>query len=182
MRYVKTIALLVSLLLATNAVAQDKTKTAQSQEKEKKAVPAAHETKTARWFDMDHCAFCKCFGEQKGLMENIKWETHELDNGMMYVAVVPENMKDAMVKCEKAMKEVAKKMESGESLEICRHCASWGELIKAGAKEAKINTAAGAITLLTSDKPEVVKMIHEHAKTTQKELESMVAAKSNKNK
>jgi hypothetical protein len=60
---------------------------------------------------------------------------------------------------------------------LCGFCTSYSALVEAGAKVQEFETANGMVSLVTSDKPEVVKKIHEHAKRTIKEYESMMASK-----
>ncbi len=171
------VALLVSLLLTTAAMAQNKKESAPKQEK--KVIPTVLKTETAvAWFDLEHCPICKCMSSQKGLMESMKWETHVIDNGMLSVAVIPPDKKEAMATCKKNMMAVIEKVKAGEKMELCGYCNSYGALELAGAKKTEIETAAGVISMLTSDNPEVVKKIQDHAKTTIKEYEAMVAAQT----
>ncbi len=171
------VALMVSLLMATATIAQDKKDSAPKQDK--KVIPAAHVTEAAvPWFDLEHCPICKCMSSQKGLMESMTWETHVVPNGMLSVAVIPADKKDAMAACKKNMMAVIDKVKAGEKMDLCGYCNSYGALEKAGAKKTEIETAAGMISMLTSDDPEVVKKIQDHAKTTIKEFEAMKVAQS----
>jgi hypothetical protein len=165
--------LAVCLFAATTTMGQDKEGGATKQDKNVK--PAAHETKVAPWFDLDHCAVCKCMASQKGLMESIKWEWHMLDNGAMSVSVVPEGQKEAMKKCHDEMHAVIDKVKKGEKMELCACCQSYGALEQAGAKFTEIETAAGTISLITSDRPDVVKKIKEHAQKTMDEFKATMA-------
>jgi hypothetical protein len=165
------VALSVCLLTISFAVAQEKKEAPPAQEKS--VTPAARVSNTAApWFDFKNCAMCKCMADE-GLMDHVKCETHVIDNGMLMFASIPADKKAAFEKCEKEMKAVAEKLKSGEKVALCGFCQSYGELMKAGAKEQDVVTAAGHIHLLTSDKPDVVKKIHEHAKTTIAEYKTL---------
>lgn len=129
---------------------------------------------SAKWFDMENCAICKNMAKEKGLMEHVKWEAYLLDNGMMSIAVVPENMRESMDRAHVAMKATAKKLESGESMNLCGFCQSYGELVMAGAKKQEMKTIGGDVMFITSDNPEIVKKIHAHTEKT------IVAAKDMK--
>ncbi len=167
------LSLAICLLLATSLVAQEKK--AAPPKQDSKVVPASHEADVA-WFDLEHCPICKCMSSQKGLMESMKWETHVIDNGMISVSTIPADKKEAMAKCKKEMTAVLDKLKSGEKMELCGFCNSYGALVELGAKAQEIDTENGMISLLTSDKPEVVKKIQEHAKTTIKEYAALLAA------
>lgn len=133
-----------------------------------------------KWFDMENCKICKNMSNEKGLMENVKWEAYLIDNGMMSIAVVPENMRVSMDKAQVAMKATAKKLESGESINLCGFCQSYGELLMAGAKMKEMKTIGGDVMLITSDNPEIVEKIHAHTKKTiaaSKEMKKAMAMK-----
>jgi hypothetical protein len=131
-----------------------------------------------KWFDMEKCAICKCLAKHQELMTDVKWEVHPITDGMIMVAVVPEELKDTMKAAHEEMEAAVKRLEKGETMELCGFCKSFGALKKAGAKEQKIEIAAGSITLVTSDDPAVVKLIHEHAKKTQEAHKKMTSESS----
>ncbi len=131
------------------------------------------QTHTA-WFDMDHCAICKNMAENKDMMAKIKWETYMIPDGFLSIAVVPDDMKDAMAKAEKGMEKAIAKLEAGEQLELCGYCSSFGSLLAEGAKKTDLKTVGGDIMMLTSTDPEVVKKIQEHAKKSMAEHKKMM--------
>lgn len=159
------VALSLALLMGMTVAAQEKKETPPAQEKS--VAPAARVSNpNAPWFDFKNCAMCKCMAEE-GLVESIKCETHVIDNGMLMFAMIPADKKELFAKCEKEMKATAEKLTAGEDLPLCGFCQSYGQLLQAGAKEQEIKTeTGGSIHLLTSEKPDVVKKIHEHAKKT----------------
>ncbi|MCA9860746.1 MAG: hypothetical protein KC438_13540, partial [Thermomicrobiales bacterium] len=89
---------------------------------------------------------------------------------------LPDEMKKTMDQCHAAMMKVVDKLKAGEPATLCQFCQSYGGLEMSGAKTQEIKSAAGYITLVTSDNPEVVKKIHAHAKKTKTEYEKMLAA------
>jgi hypothetical protein len=126
------------------------------------------------WFDLTNCAMCKHMAAQPGLMEAMKWEVHKLDNGMLMVAVIPENMKPAMEKAHEAMEATVQELTAGKELPLCGFCESYGALIARGVKLQEFHGDLGEVSLMTSDDPEVVKDIHKLADRTvaeQKKLE-----------
>lgn len=161
------LALSIGLLSLCVTVAQEKAKQETPPAQEKSVKPAARVSNAnVPWFDLKNCAMCKCMAEE-GLMESIKCETHVISNGMLMVSVIPSDKREAFAKCEKEMQATAEKLTSGEKMPLCGFCQSYGELMQAGAKEQEIKSEGGvSIHLLTSDNPETVKKIHEHAKKT----------------
>lgn len=167
-------ALTICTLMTVGAIAQEKKEANPAQEK--KVTPAARVAKVnAPWFDMDHCPVCKSMTSNKELMEHMNWETFVIDNGMLCVTTFPASEKEAMAKCKKEMEEAIAKVKSGKTEDLCGCCISFGALLEAGAKQKEIETATGCITMLTSDKPEVVKKIQDHAKRTIEEFTALKA-------
>jgi hypothetical protein len=134
---------------------------------------SADDGKDAKWFDMEHCAMCKHMADHPDLVTKIKCETHVIDNGMLMVSDIPKEQQAAMEAVHKKMGETIAELMSGKELPLCGFCSGFGKLMEAGAKSQEIKTSMGTISLLTSDKPEVVKKIQEFAKQTQTEYEKM---------
>ena len=118
------------------------------------------------WFDLENCSMCKNFAAEEGLMENMKWETFVISDGMMSVAVIDEHYHDAMERASKKMEAVGAKLQAGEQLPLCGFCSSFGNLLMSGAKLQEFDTVAGHISLMTSDSAELVAKIHAHAERT----------------
>jgi uncharacterized membrane-anchored protein YhcB (DUF1043 family) len=114
--------------------------------------------------EMQKCEVCKFLAEKPDLMKQMTWETHKIDNGMISVASGPKENKDEFHAVhEKMMQAVAKvkaDQQQGKPVQLCEYCQSMSELMKAGAKQQNIETAGGAICLVTSDDPAVVQKIH----------------------
>ena len=133
--------------------------------------------KQAGWFDAEACEICKPMSENAELMTSMKWETHKIKGGMLMVARIPEEHKKAFEAICAKMHEKGKQIAtSGESADLCGFCESFGKLMQAGAKEEKVKTAFGHITLVTAMDPAAVKLIHKHAERTQEEAKKMFAA------
>ena len=47
------------------------------------------------WFDIENCAFCKHMGTEEGMLDNIDWETHIVDNGAVTLTHVPAKYEEA---------------------------------------------------------------------------------------
>jgi len=126
------------------------------------------------FFDVEKCTICKCMGEHKDLMAAVKWETHLLEDGMLMMSVVPKDMQDKMSKCCEEMHATAEKVMTGQvEGQMCGFCQGFGGLMAAGAKHQEIETGVGRITVITSDKAETVKMIHDLGKKAQEATEKM---------
>jgi hypothetical protein len=133
--------------------------------------------------EMEKCAVCKHLVAKPDLMKEMTWETHKIDNGMLCVSTVPKEKKgefDALNKEMKvAIEEVKAAEQQGKPVELCELCASWGELMKAGATEKEIALSNGSIHMITSSDPAVVAKIHAQADKAiaiQKDMEAQQSA------
>ena len=117
--------------------------------------------------EMKKCAVCKHLAENPQVMMSMGWETHKIDNGMLSITTVPSKMKkdfdEVSEKMHQAIEQVQADKKAGKEVQLCNFCSSMAELMKAGAKEQRIETKTGEIHLCTSDDPAVVKKIHEQA-------------------
>jgi len=127
------------------------------------------------WFDIENCTFCKNLGQEEGLLDNIKWETHMIENGAVTLTQVPAEWEEAFERAEKHMSEAAAKMGSGEPVHLCGFCQSYGKLMTSGVKMESFKSDVARVTLMTSTDEKVVQMIHEHAKKTIEEYENWIA-------
>ena len=128
------------------------------------------------WFDLEGCAMCKNFAAEPGLMEHVEWENHMISDGVMTISIIDEEYQGAMKRAQKNMGAVAQKLAAGEQLPLCGFCTSYGKLMMAGVKIEQVETDFGAVVLMTSSDPEVVKMIQAHAKHTDEEYEKIEKA------
>jgi hypothetical protein len=123
------------------------------------------------WFDMEHCDFCKNLLTEPHLFENMTWEHHDISNGLLTLTVVKPEYETAYLNAMHAMEEVGTRLAQGDStVHLCNHCRFFSMTMTAGAKMEHIRTCAGDITLLTSDKPEVLAMIRDYADKTRDAL------------
>ena len=158
-----SLAVVFGLLVATSLSA-----VAIVQEKDKQESEAA-------WFDMDNCAICKNMASMKKDMHKIKWESHMLDNGMISVAKVPDDMKDAMEEAKAGVEKTVAKLAQGEQLEMCGYCQNYGKLMEMGANFKEIESMGVKISIVTSNDSEVVKAIQEMGKRAKVEHDKMIA-------
>lgn len=135
---------------------------------------AHHQSKEIAWFDMEHCEICKNMASMKDQMHKIKWEIHMLENGMVSIAIVPEDMKEEMAKAEQGVMQTVSKLEQGEQLHMCGYCNSYGKLMSMGAKFQKIKSLGVDLSIVTSDDAEVVKEIQAMGKKAKVEHEKML--------
>jgi hypothetical protein len=114
--------------------------------------------------EMKKCEMCKHIAADPGLMQNMTWETHKIDNGMLCVSTVPKEMKSQFDALSAKMESSMQKMKtSTEKPELCEICEGMSELVKSGAKEKEIELTNGSIHMLTSDDPSMVQKIHAEA-------------------
>ncbi len=117
------------------------------------------------WFDMENCEFCKNLVEDPGLLPHMTWEGHKIANGAVTIATVDPAYRASYEKAGKAMETLGNKMMNGEinpmSVKMCGHCMMFGQLMMAGVEMEEVHGEAADVSLLTSDNPDVVKMIHQ---------------------
>ncbi len=118
------------------------------------------------WFDIKNCAMCKHMGNEEGLLDNIRWEMHLMQNGALTLTQIPAEYEDAFKRAEKHMQEAAAKMGSGEPMQLCGFCQSYGNLMMSGVKVESFDGDVARVTVMTSSDPNLVKMIHAHAQKT----------------
>jgi hypothetical protein len=114
--------------------------------------------------EMEKCAVCKFMAEDPDLMKDMTWETHKIDNGMLCLTTVPKEKKKEFDAVSAKMMQAIAKLEAaktqGKEVELCSFCASMGEITKLNPKMQYIDTLSGAIHMVTSDDPAIVKKIH----------------------
>jgi len=128
-------------------------------------VAGEHVLKTpSGWFDMETCAFCKNLTTDPGLLEHATWETHAIENGMVYIMTVAPEYAESMAKASAALEELGAKMQSGQvdpaTVPMCGSCRAFGELMMAGVKMETVKGDAAEVTIMTSTDPAVVAKMH----------------------
>ncbi|QEG00133.1 hypothetical protein Mal15_42020 [Stieleria maiorica] len=134
------------------------------------------------WLDLQKCSMCKLMGANMDMMAHVTWENHKIDNGALSASVIPKEYQDRMQQLHQKMKMVEEKLDAGEKMPLCGHCASYGKLKMAGAKTQEIETDFGMIALFTSNDPEVVKQIHAHTDKTNAEFKKFLEAQMQNDK
>jgi len=138
------------------------------------SIATAGEQAEKPWFDMKNCAMCSHLMENPELLPHMTWEHHKLDNGIISVTTVDREYVDAYRAVSAKMQATADKLKAGEALPLCGMCTAYGALFAEGAHLNRIETERGAVYLVTSDKPEVVKDIHDWADQTNDEMKQMM--------
>jgi hypothetical protein len=117
------------------------------------------------WFDMETCAFCKNLTTDPGLLEHATWESHAIENGMIYIMTVAPEYAESMAKASAAMEELGAKMQSGQvnpaTVKMCGSCQAFGQLMMAGVKMETVKGDAAEVTIVTSTDPALVAKMHE---------------------
>lgn len=129
------------------------------------------------WFDMEKCTFCKHITAEEGLMEHMSFEYHNHSKGIVSIAVVDKEYKEAFARVSKEMEAEGEKMMTSKEPPpyMCGHCAGYGEFIMAGVMPEVVSTSHGEMTLWISDNPEMVAKLHAFAQRTTEEYAKMHA-------
>jgi hypothetical protein len=131
-------------------------------------VSAASNDQAAIMAGMQKCDMCKHIAANPELMQNMTWETHKIDNGMLCVSTVPKEKMSDFQALNAKMKSTMDKMKTdaaaGKQPELCALCEGMAELMKSDAvKEKEIQLTNGSIHMMTSDDPAIVAKIHAEA-------------------
>lgn len=127
------------------------------------------------WFDLENCGMCKNLNNDPELFQSMTWDNYLLTNGMMEVTTYPAGMKDRFDKLSASMQATGERLMAGEQMPMCGMCMSYGALMMKGVAMDRVETPAGAITVITSQDPEVVALIRNHAQTTINAYAEMMA-------
>ena len=123
------------------------------------------------WFDMENCAFCKQVTARDGLVDHKHHEYHHITDGYLQVTVIDDGYREAYVKSQHAMQEVAEEMgKTGEIPYMGQHCSAYGQVMMAGVKMEHVESDCGDIFLMTSGDPEMVPRLHELADRSREEM------------
>ena len=127
------------------------------------------------WFDMENCAMCQNLSGEPGLLDHMTWENHVISNGMMSFTSVDPEYQEKYEKAKKNMEATGQKLMSGEQMNLCGSCMSFGGLVMAGVNMEVVNIKAGEVMLMTSTDEALVKKIQDHAKKNSEEYEKHFA-------
>jgi len=127
------------------------------------------------WFDMANCDFCNKMSKE--LMDNMKYEQHRISNGVLLVTTFKPEFKEEFMQGMKAMEQLGMDMTAGKvtDVKMCGHCEYYGKLIQAGAHFEHISAGPAEIDLITSDNPEIQKMISIYADNNDKAMAEVSA-------
>ncbi len=126
------------------------------------------------WLDMEKCTMCKVLTTHEGLMENMTWEHHNLKNGIVTISTVKDSHMKAFRKANTEMNTLGDRLMKGEQMEMCGMCNAFGAVLMKGVDMEYAETMHGDIWILTSDKSEIVKELHDWADRTKKEMAMMM--------
>ncbi len=129
----------------------------------------------SKWFDMEGCVMCAGMMAEKGLMENMTWEQHNISNGVISVATVTPEFMEAFGRSCQARDAMGAKLMAGEKMDLCGSCASLASLFPKGLQHEKVATSNGNIMLFTSDKAEIVTELHTWADKNAEAMKAMMA-------
>ena len=127
------------------------------------------------WFDNANCSFCQFLTKDPKLMENMSWEHLDISNGLLIVTVVNPEFRKPYLEAMEGMSKLGDEMMAGKKdVTMCGHCEYYGKLMMSGAKFEYVEAKAGDIVLLTSDNPEILKMIKEFGQRTRDETAKLL--------
>jgi hypothetical protein len=129
------------------------------------------------WFDLQSCAFCSHLMQEPGLMENMGWEHHLTQAGMISVTTFKNDAAaEAYERATAKMDEAGKQLAAGADLHMCNFCKSMMSLYTSGEVQFEdIPFQGGRILLVSSANPEMVQKIHAHGQRTIDELATLEA-------
>ncbi len=125
------------------------------------------------WFDLKTCAFCKNFDLGNGdyVVDHMKGQNHTMPNGFLAIMTIEDDYKDEFAKASVGMQKVGEDLaKTGVVPQMCAHCATYGELMTAGAVSQEFNSDVAMAYMMTSDNPELVKKLHAFAVKNNEEM------------
>lgn len=123
------------------------------------------------WHDMENCDFCKAWGEDPKLMDNMSHEQHLITNGVLTLMTVDDDYMDAFKKAGAANEKLGQKIMAGEKVAMCGSCQAMSSFFPRGARMEQIETKTGSIMLLTTTDTELITDMHKWAKRNNEEME-----------
>jgi hypothetical protein len=124
------------------------------------------------WFSYD-CSMCKNYMSEPALMKNMKWEQHNISDGLVAVTTVQKEYLDAYRAAHENMNKTAMQIMNGEHVELCGSCTALGECIMKGVSQEYVETSTGDVWIVTSDDPELVTDLHKWVERNKAEMAKM---------
>lgn len=129
------------------------------------------------WFDMEKCAFCKTISAEKGLMDHMTTEYHNISNGTVSVTYIDADFKEAFSRAQTNMGKVVEEMKTGTMPVMCQHCETMGTLFQAGCKQEGVQSRDCIIMVYTGTDSAMVAKIHDFGTKSADALAKMKTAK-----
>ncbi len=127
-------------------------------------APAAFGGEKAPFVDMLGCPICQNVSNEKGLMENMKWEHHLTGTGVITVSTVKPEYQPQFDRAKAGMLDLVGKVLAGEEMDICSYCTSVTSLVMEGAKVDHITTHGADVMVVSSTEEELIQKIHKHGR------------------
>lgn len=118
------------------------------------------------WFDLENCAMCENLTADEELFANMEWTTHLFANGLVEVTTVPAAFENRFNELMAKMQATGARLQSGEQMNMCGMCQSYGGLMMAGASMDQITNGEDHISVISSRDPDVVEKIRTHGQRT----------------
>jgi hypothetical protein len=116
------------------------------------------------WFDMEKCGFCKTIAAQPGLLDHMKTEYHNTQNGIISVTYLDKAYEPAFAKAQENMKPVIADVMAGKPVEICKHCSTIGGFYQMGIMPDTIKSEKCIIVVYSSPDADKVAKLQDFAK------------------
>jgi len=130
-------------------------------------------TNETTWFDPENCAFCKTLTEDPSTLKNMKGELHDISNGLAMITTVKPESLASYRKAREEMDKLGQEIMDGKTgVQVCNHCESYGNLVMTGAKFDNMKTETGEVTIISSEKPELLDSIREFGRRTREAMAS----------
>jgi hypothetical protein len=134
------------------------------------------------WFEPENCDICRFLTAEPGLMDALVWENHEVGDGILTIAIIPTEFRDAYMRARHGINDLGGQMMSGQidprTLHLCGHCEALVGLMIQGAQMQILESerAGVEISLLTADDPTLVTRIQEYSARNDEEMVRYMAA------
>jgi hypothetical protein len=130
----------------------------------------------APWIDIQNCDFCKVITAEKGLMEHMMNEYHNVATGVVVVTHVDKEYQEAFGRAMAGCKKLAEAMQKGEKHNVCQYCSTLGGFLQAGAKQDEFMSHGMAMTVYSSTDAAMVAKMHAWASKTNEVMKQMAGA------
>lgn len=140
------------------------------------AMAAAVVSSDRPWMDPQNCDFCKPFMAEKGLMEHMSCDYHNVSSGVISAMTVDKEYAEAYGRAKAGCMKMVASMQKGEKHQMCQYCETLGGLMQAGVKQEEFTSHGVMMTVFTSTDAALVAKMHDWSKKTTEAMAKMANA------